>query len=105
MEATLFKGWIYDHLKPPAAAVKLAHPLMPPAIAAAKEKNDRIDAHPIYDCLRCDFLPECYMVSTAIREPRHTLRCGDMTADGCSVSRRVLPGSGQLGRPRSSVSH
>jgi hypothetical protein len=28
MEATLFTGWIYDHLKPHAAAVKVAHPLM-----------------------------------------------------------------------------
>jgi len=25
------------------------------------EKNDRIDAKKIADCLRCDFLPECYM--------------------------------------------
>jgi hypothetical protein len=28
------------------------------AIAAAKKKNDRIDAGKIADCLRCDFLPE-----------------------------------------------
>jgi hypothetical protein len=27
MEATIFTGWIYDHLKPHAAAVKVAHPL------------------------------------------------------------------------------
>ena len=33
------------------------------AIAAAKKKNDRIDAHKIADCLRCDFLPESYMAS------------------------------------------
>ena len=39
-----------------------------------KEKNDRIDASKICDCLRCDFLPECYMASTAIRERRRTLR-------------------------------
>jgi transposase len=44
------------------------------AIAAAKKKNDRIDAHKITDCLRCDFLPECYMASTEIRERRRTLR-------------------------------
>jgi len=34
------------------------------AIAAAKKKNDRIDASKIADCLRCDFLPGCYMAST-----------------------------------------
>ena len=55
MEATIFTGWIYDHLKPHAAALKVAHPLMLRAIAAAKKKNDRIDANKIADCLRCDF--------------------------------------------------
>jgi len=74
MEATLFTGWIYDYLKPHAAAVKIAHPLMLRAIAAAKKKNDRIDANKICDCLRCDFLPECYMAPTETRERRRTLR-------------------------------
>ena len=58
MEATMFTGWIYDPILPHAAAVKVAHPLMLRAIAAAKKKNDRIDASKICDCLRCDFLPE-----------------------------------------------
>src|SRR3989454_6557349 len=74
MEATVFTGWIYDHLQPHAAALKVAHPLMLRAIAAAKKKNDRIDASKICDCLRCDFLPECYMASTSIRARRRTLR-------------------------------
>jgi transposase len=74
MEATVFSGWIYDHLAPHAAAVKVAHPLMLRAIAVAKKKNDRIDANKICDCLRCDFLPECYMASREIRERRRTLR-------------------------------
>jgi transposase len=74
MEATMFTGWIYDYLKPHAAALKVAHPLMLRAIAAAKKKNDRIDASKICDCLRCDFLPECYMAPTVIRERRRTLR-------------------------------
>jgi hypothetical protein len=74
MEATIFTAWIYDHLLPHAAALKVAHPLMLRAIAAAKKTNDRIDTHKIADCLRCDFLPECYMASTQIRERRRTLR-------------------------------
>src|SRR3979490_1811791 len=74
MEATIFTGWIYDHLLPHAEKVRVAHPLMLRAIAAAKKKNDRIDAGKIADCLRCDFLPECYMTSTAIRDRRRTLR-------------------------------
>src|SRR5579862_7308855 len=74
MEATIFTGWIYDHLLPHAEKVKVAHPLMLRAIAAAKRKNDRIDAAKIADCLRCDFLPECHMASTAIRDRRRILR-------------------------------
>jgi transposase len=74
MEATIFTGWIYDHLLPHAEKVKVANPLMLRAIAAAKRKNDRIDSNKIADCLRCDFLPECYMTSTAIRNRRRTLR-------------------------------
>src|SRR5215467_10309655 len=74
MEATIFTGWIYDHLLPHAQQIKVAHPVMLRAIAAAKKKNDRIDAGKIADCLRCDFLPECHMASTAIRDRRRTLR-------------------------------
>jgi transposase len=74
MEATIFTGWIYDHLLPHADKVKVAHPLMLRAIAAAKKKNDRIDAAKIADCLRCDFLPECHMAPTEIRDRRRILR-------------------------------
>jgi transposase len=74
MEATIFTGWIYDHLLPHAEKVKVAHPLMLRAIAVAKRKNDKIDAGKIADCLRCDFLPECHMAPTAIRDRRRILR-------------------------------
>ena len=74
MEATIFSGWIYDHLLPHAAQIKLAHPLMLRAIAAAKKKNDQIDACKLADCLRCDFLPECHMMPAEIRDRRRTLR-------------------------------
>ena len=74
MEATIFTGWVYDHLRPHAEAVKVAHPLQLRAIAAAKKKNDRVDAATIADCLRCNFLPECYMAPVEIRDRRRTLR-------------------------------
>jgi transposase len=74
MEATIFSGWIYDHLLPHAVEIKVAHPLMLRAIAAAKKKNDTIDAGKIADCLRCDFLPECHMMPAEIRDRRRTLR-------------------------------
>src|SRR5215469_8284671 len=56
---TIFTGWIYDHLLPHAEQVKVAHPLMLRAIAAAKKKNDRIDGGKMADCLRRDFLNGC----------------------------------------------
>ncbi len=74
MEATLFTGWIYDHLKPRAQELKVAHPPMLKAIAASKKKNDQVDARKIADLLRCDLLPECYMAPSAIRELRRVLR-------------------------------
>jgi transposase len=74
LEATLFTGWIYDHLLPHAASLKVAHPLMLRAIAVSKRKNDRIDAGKIADLLRANLLPECYMAPTATRELRRTLR-------------------------------
>src|SRR5246127_4852409 len=74
MEATIFTGWIYDYLLPHADKVKVAHPLMLRAIAAAKKKNDKVDASKIADCLRCDFLPECHMAPTEIRDRRRVLR-------------------------------
>jgi hypothetical protein len=58
MEDPMFTGWIYDHLKPHTASLKVAHPLMLGAIWAAKKKNDRIDDSKICDCLRCNVLPE-----------------------------------------------
>jgi transposase len=58
METRVFTGWTYDPLRPHAATLKVANPLMHRAIAAAKKKNDRIDAKKTCDCLRCEFLPE-----------------------------------------------
>jgi transposase len=74
LEATLFTGWIYDHLKPLAQELKVAHPAMLKAIATSKKKNDKVDARKIADLLRCDLLPECYMAPSAIRELRRVLR-------------------------------
>jgi len=74
MEATLFTGWIYDHLLPYAAELKVAHPEMLKAITASKKKNDAADAEKIADLLRCNLLPECYMAPVGQRELRRILR-------------------------------
>jgi hypothetical protein len=44
------------------------------AIAAAKKKNDKVDARMIADLLRCNLLPECYMAPAMIRDLRRMLR-------------------------------
>lgn len=74
MEATLFTGWIYDHLLPYAEELKVAHPEMLKAITAAKKKNDAADAEKIADLLRCNLLPECYMAPEEHRNLRRILR-------------------------------
>ena len=74
MEATLFTGWVYDHLAPHARELKVAHPLMLKAIAAGKKKNDRVDAAMLADLLRCDLLPQCHMAPPQTRELRRVLR-------------------------------
>ncbi len=57
--------------------VKVAYPLMVRAIAAAKKKNDRIDASKIADCLRCDFLP-----NATWPRPKSTGRCAGDAVEG-----------------------
>lgn len=44
MEATMFTGWVYDHLRKYSPQVKVAHAAMLKAISAGKKKNDRVDA-------------------------------------------------------------
>lgn len=55
MEATMFTGWIYDHLNSRGAIAKVGHPAMLKAIGAGKKKNDHIDARKISNLLRCDY--------------------------------------------------
>jgi hypothetical protein len=74
MEATLFTGWVYDHLKPLTQELKVAHPTMLKAIAASKKKNDKVDSRKIADLLRCNLLPECYMAPSATRHLRRVLQ-------------------------------
>jgi len=74
MEATLFTGWIYDHLLPHSLDLRVAHPAMLKAITAAKKKNDAADSEMIVDLLRCNLLPECYMAPEEHRNLRRILR-------------------------------
>jgi hypothetical protein len=60
---------VLSHASAIASALRMLR-----AIAAAKKKNDQIDASKLAGCLKCDFLPECHMMPAAIRDRRRTLR-------------------------------
>jgi transposase len=92
MEATLFSGWIYDHLRPHARTLKVAHPLMLRAIAASKKKNDRVDARKLADLLRCDLLPECHMAEPEIRELRRVLRYRNLVVTQATRMKNKMSG-------------
>ena len=74
MEATLFTGWVYDHLLPYADDLVVGHPAMLKAICGSKKKSDRIDASKLADLLRCNLFPECTMLPKEIRQLRRVLR-------------------------------
>jgi transposase len=92
MEATLFTGWIYDHLSQQGAKVKVADPSMLKAITASKKKNDKVDARKIADLLRCDLLPECYMAPAEIRELRRILRYRNLLVRQCVQMKNRMAG-------------
>ena len=86
MEATIFTGWIYDYLLPHAEKLKVAHPLMLRAIAAAKKKNDKIDAaKPLRD--------SGYRCSPFVQICRHDSGhcCRFHSRDGRCTLRRLCP--------------
>ncbi len=74
MEATMFTSWLYDYVTDSGIAVKVAHPAMLQAIFAGKRKNDTLDARKLADLLRCNYFPECRMVSRELRDRRRALR-------------------------------
>jgi transposase len=74
LETTLFAGWIYDHLEPYAVELKMAQSRRLEAIASAKKKNDHVDAAMLADLLRCNLVPECYVLPRELRDLRVQLR-------------------------------
>lgn len=92
MEATLFSGWIYDHLVERGGQVKVANPVMVKAIAASKKKNDRVDASKIADMLRCNLIAESYMAPREMRELRRILRYRNLLVRQCVQMKNRIAG-------------
>jgi len=74
LEASRTWGWLYDQLEKYTEETLLGNPLQMKAIAYAKVKTDSIDSQTIYDLLRADLIPACYVPVKEIREIKDQLR-------------------------------
>jgi transposase len=70
LEATTNCWAVADALRPHVARVVVSNPLATKAIAQAKVKTDKVDAHVLAQLLRCDFLPEVWPPDEATRQLR-----------------------------------
>ena len=66
-EATTNCWAVADILRPHVARVVVSNPMATKAIAQAKVKTDKVDAHVLAQLLRCDFLPEVWQPDQATR--------------------------------------
>ena len=69
-EATTNCWAVADALRPHVAQVVVSNPMATKAIAQAKVKTDKVDAHVLAQLLRCDFLPEVWQPDEATRRLR-----------------------------------
>jgi transposase len=92
MEATLFSDWIYDHLRPMAADLRMGHPARMKAIAAGKKKSDTLDARTIADLLRCNLLPPSYVMPAELRQLRRVLRYRNLLVRASVQMRNKIAG-------------
>jgi transposase len=70
MEATTNCWAVADALRPHVARFVVSNPMATQAIAQAKVKTDKVDAHVLAQLLRCDFLPEVWQPDEATRRLR-----------------------------------
>jgi transposase len=73
-EAAYGWGWLVDLLEELELEPHLVHPSRCKAIASARLKNDRVDAHTLAHLLRTDLLPEAWIAPQAVRDQRALLR-------------------------------
>jgi transposase len=73
-EAAYGWGWLVELLEDYGFVPHLVHPSQCKAIASARLKNDRVDAHILAQLLRTDLLPEAWIAPPAVRQLRARLR-------------------------------
>jgi transposase len=74
IEASGTWWWLVDLLEQLGHQPVLSHPKQTRAIAAARLKNDRVDAERLVQLLRGDLLPTVWIPPTAVREARELIR-------------------------------
>lgn len=70
LEVTTNCWAVADALRPHVAKVVVSNPMATKAIAQAKVKTDKVDAHVLAQLLRCDFLPAVWQPDEATRRLR-----------------------------------
>jgi transposase len=73
-EAAFGWGWLVELLEAYGFDPHLVHPSRCKAIASARLKNDKVDAHILAQLLRADLLPEAWIAPPAVRQLRALLR-------------------------------
>ncbi len=73
-EAAFGWGWLVELLDDYGFEPHLVHPTRCKAIASARLKNDKVDAHILAQLLRADLLPEAWIAPPAVRQLRARLR-------------------------------
>lgn len=74
IEASSTWWWLVDLLEQLGHQPVLSHPKQTRAIAAARLKNDRVDAERLVQLLRGDLLPTVWIPPTAVREAWELIR-------------------------------
>ena len=74
IEATGTWWWLVDLLERLGHQPVLSHPKATKALAAARLKNDKVDAHRLGRLLRGDLLPTVWIPPAALREARELVR-------------------------------
>jgi transposase len=74
VESTFNWYWLVDLLEDLRIETQLAHPLYLKAIAYAKVKTDRVDAHTLAQLLRLGYIPQAFIYPRELRPARDLVR-------------------------------
>lgn len=89
-EAAYGWGWLAELCDDLGLDAHMAHPLQCKAIAAARLKNDKVDARTLAHLLRADLLPEAWIAPAEVRDVRALLRHrARLVRSQCSAKVRI----------------